>query len=84
MTLDRQDIQAIAREVAEQLRAPGGGDVAFYTPQTLAKKLAVSERTVWTMLHDGRLPSYRVGNSRRIDPADVLRYLSSTREERVA
>jgi excisionase family DNA binding protein len=81
VTLDRRDIDAIARKVAAHLHASRDG---FFTPQSLAQHLAVSERTVWELLRPGGIPSYRVGNSRRIDPHDVTAYLSEHREGRAA
>jgi excisionase family DNA binding protein len=57
---------------------------AFFTPKTLAQYLAISERTVRSMLSSGRIPSYRVEGVRRIDPRDVDRYLAKRREERAA
>lgn len=54
---------------------------AFFTPKALAAYLSVSERTVRTLLARGDIPSYRVGDgARRIDPADVDRYLAARRE----
>jgi excisionase family DNA binding protein len=55
---------------------------AFFTPKTLY--LSISERTVRSMLANGTLPSYRVEGARRIDPADVDRYLANRREGRAA
>jgi excisionase family DNA binding protein len=57
---------------------------AFFTPKTLAQYLAISERTVRSMLASGRIPSYRFEGARRIDPRDVDRYLANRREERAA
>jgi excisionase family DNA binding protein len=57
---------------------------AFFTPKTLAQYLAISERTVRSMLASGRIASYRVEGARRIDPRDVDRYLANRREERAA
>jgi excisionase family DNA binding protein len=57
---------------------------AFLTPRTLAQYLALSERTVRGMLSAGKLPSYRVEGARRIDPADVDRYLANRREVKAA
>jgi excisionase family DNA binding protein len=57
---------------------------AFFTPRTLAQYLALSERTVRSMLSAGKLPSYRIEGARRIDPADVDRYLANRREGRAA
>jgi excisionase family DNA binding protein len=56
----------------------------FFTPKTLAQYLAISERTVRSMLASRRIPSYRVEGVRRIDPRDVDRYLANRREERAA
>ncbi len=52
---------------------------AFFTPKTLAQYLALSERTVRSMLAAGKIASYRVEGARRIDPADVDSYLASHR-----
>lgn len=57
---------------------------AFFTPKTLAQYLAVSERTVRSMLAAGTIASYRVEGARRIDPADVDSYLAKRREGRAA
>lgn len=58
------------------------GERAFYTPESLAARLNVSPRQVWNLLtgKDGSPPkiaSYKVESSRRIDPADVDRYLAT-------
>ena len=52
---------------------------AFFTPKTLAQHLAISERTVRSMLAAGAIPSYRIEGARRIDPADVDSYLARRR-----
>ena len=51
----------------------------FLTPKTLAEYLAISERTVRDMLSKQRIPSYKVEGQRRIDPADVEKYLARDR-----
>ena len=56
----------------------------FYTVRSLAKRLALSERTVRDMLRWGRIASYKVEGARRVDPADVDVYLAQRREEAVA
>jgi excisionase family DNA binding protein len=53
---------------------------AFFTERTLAAYLAVSDRTVRDWIRRGELPSYKLGGSRRIDPADVERFLDQRRE----
>ena len=52
----------------------------FYTERTLAELLAVSDRTVRDWIRRGHLPSYKLGGSRRIDPADVEAFLTARRE----
>ncbi len=54
----------------------------FYSVTSLAKKLAISERTVRDMLNRGDIPCYRIGAQRRIDPVDVKRWLEQRREQR--
>lgn len=53
----------------------------FFTERTLAAYLAVSDRTIRNWIRRGELPSYKLGASRRIDPADVNAFLSQRREE---
>lgn len=51
----------------------------FYTVASLAAKLAISDRTVRDMLNRDEIPWYRIGPQRRIDPADVDRWLAERR-----
>jgi excisionase family DNA binding protein len=53
----------------------------FYTERTLATYLAVSDRTIRNWIRRGELPSYKLGASRRIDPADVNAFLAQRRDE---
>jgi len=55
--------------------------VAFFTERTLASFLAVSDRTIRNWIRRGELPSYKLGASRRIDPADVEEFLARHRDE---
>jgi excisionase family DNA binding protein len=48
---------------------------ALFTVATLAEYLVVAPRTVERLLAAGEISSFRVGGSRRIDPADVDAYL---------
>lgn len=54
---------------------------AFFTERTLAAYLAVSDRTIRNWIRRGELPSYKLGASRRIDPADVNAFLAQRRDE---
>jgi excisionase family DNA binding protein len=56
----------------------------FFTPKTLAARLALSERTVRDMLAKRVIPSYKIAGTRRIDPVDVDAYLARNRDERAA
>lgn len=56
-------------------------DPTFFTERTLATYLAVSDRTVRNWIRRGELPSYKLGASRRIEPADVAAFLEQRREE---
>lgn len=67
----------LASGVMEQRSIP----VAFFTERTLAAYLAVSDRTVRNWIRRGDLPSYKLGASRRIDPADVEDFLTRHRDE---
>lgn len=53
----------------------------FYTPRSLAQRLALSQRTVREILREGKIPSYKVEGARRIDPVDVDAYLAARRQE---
>jgi excisionase family DNA binding protein len=55
--------------------------VAFFTERSLADYLAVSDRTIRNWIRRGELPSYKLGASRRIDPADVEDFLARHRDE---
>jgi excisionase family DNA binding protein len=55
--------------------------VAFFTERTLASFLAVSDRTIRNWIRRGEMPSYKLGGSRRIDPADVDDFLARHRDE---
>jgi excisionase family DNA binding protein len=56
-------------------------DPTFFTERTLAVYLSVSDRTIRNWIRRGELPSYKLGASRRIDPADVDAFLEVRREE---
>ena len=51
----------------------------FWTVESLAKLLQVSERKVRELLADGVIRSVTVGTARRIEPAAVEEYLATLR-----
>ncbi|MQA75576.1 MAG: helix-turn-helix domain-containing protein [Solirubrobacterales bacterium] len=61
---------------------PNSARRAFFTPEGLARYLAVSERTIYDWLRRGEIASYKLGGSRRIDPADVEAFLAERKHER--
>jgi excisionase family DNA binding protein len=64
----------------EYVRAKAPGPT-FFTERTLAAYLSVSDRTIRNWIRRGDLPSYKLGASRRIDPADVEDFLARHRDE---
>jgi len=40
-----------------------------------ARRLSVSEKTIRRLIRSGELPALKVGNSLRIDPAELERWL---------
>jgi len=63
----------------EGMRSKSPGP-AFFTERSLATYLAVSDRTIRNWIRRGELPSYKLGASRRIDPADVEDFLARPRD----
>ena len=55
----------------------------MFTRKTLADYLGVTERFIDKMVTAGTLPSYRIGSSRRFEPADVDAFLESRRESNI-
>jgi excisionase family DNA binding protein len=74
VTLDREDIDAIVAALGSR-REP------FYTVQTLADLLGLSDRQVRRMAKDGRISHYMVEGQYRFDQVDVDAYLQQRREE---
>jgi excisionase family DNA binding protein len=83
-----QDIRGMAATHPVQMTLAGGrkgmqakaSGPTFFTERSLAAYLAVSDRTVRNWIRRGELPSYKLGASRRIDPADVETFLEQRRE----
>jgi putative molybdopterin biosynthesis protein len=49
------------------------------TVQEVADLLGVSDKHIYEMIADGRLPAFRVGKSIRLDPQDVADWLRAKR-----
>jgi excisionase family DNA binding protein len=63
-------------------QAPAEHREPFFTPNSLAALLDVSERTVRYWISDGTIPSYKFGRIRRINQTDVDAFLARHRQER--
>jgi excisionase family DNA binding protein len=50
-------------------------------PKHLIKILGLSKNTIYSMLNNGTLPAYRIGNGKiwRINKTDLIDYLSQNR-----
>lgn len=48
-----------------------------YTMREVASMLGVSERTIYTLIHSGRLPAFHVGRAVRISHTALLSYMSA-------
>jgi excisionase family DNA binding protein len=57
---------------------------AFFTVDTLASYLQVSDRMIRKWVADGRLRSYKLDGCRRFDPADVDSFVAQFLDEREA
>jgi excisionase family DNA binding protein len=55
---------------------------AFFTPESLASYLQVSDRMIRKWVAEGRLRSYKLDGCRRFDPADVDSFVSQFQDRR--
>lgn len=53
----------------------------FFTPKTLAEYFDVSERTIFQMITDGEIASYKIAGRRRIAAEDADQYLARHRQD---
>jgi excisionase family DNA binding protein len=44
------------------------------TVEALGKLLAISPKTLYKVIKAGRLPAYRLGDSIRLEPSDVVKW----------
>lgn len=51
----------------------------FLTYCQAAEILGVTDRTIWTLVDQGKLPAVRFGRSVRIDPDDLRRLINSAK-----
>lgn len=55
---------------------------SWFTTDSLAERLQVSDRLIRKWVAEGRLRSYKLDGCRRFDPADVDRFLAAMRDRR--
>jgi excisionase family DNA binding protein len=55
---------------------------AWFTPDSLASYLQVSDRMIRKWVSEGRLHSYKLDGCRRFDPADVDSFVAQFRDRR--
>jgi len=48
-----------------------------------AKFLAISERTLWTLTHTGKLPAVKIGRAVRYDLNDLNEFIAKAKNEGV-
>jgi len=53
----------------------------WFTPQTLAAHLQVSDRLIRKWVQQGRLRSYKIDGCRRFDPVDVDDFVAQFRDD---
>ena len=56
--------------------------LAFFTTDSLAAYLQVSDRMIRKWVAEGRLRSYKLDGCRRFDPADVDTFVAQFQDER--
>ncbi len=55
--------------------AEGPPDAVVLTVEEVARRLRVSEATVYNLIRGGQLPAFRVGRSWRVDERDLDEYI---------
>jgi excisionase family DNA binding protein len=55
---------------------------AFFTPDSLASYLQVSDRLIRKWVAEGRLRSYKLDGCRRFDPGDVDSFVAQFQDQR--
>lgn len=61
---------------------PDPVDNRLITLREAAERLAVSERTVRTLIAGGQLRRLRIGRAVRIDPSDLCAFIARLKEQR--
>lgn len=78
--LDQEDIQAIAREVAQELKSvPVNGKTevedALFTVDSLADYLQVSKQWIYERIHMKEIPHIKIGKFPRFRKSEIDKWL---------
>lgn len=49
----------------------------LWTSQEAAEALTISERSLWLLTHEGKIPCVRLGRSVRYDPRDIQAWIEA-------
>jgi excisionase family DNA binding protein len=85
VTADAEYLGRLAQEVAERVVAAlpnPPDDRPLLSPEQVAERLGIGERTARKLLLDGRIPSIVLdgGRLRKVEPAALDAYIASLRE----
>lgn len=75
--------EAFARD-APQKTQPRAVEPSLLTYKQAAKRLQISERTVWQLVHDKKLAVVRIGRVVRIDPQDLRVFMVNAKGVRMS
>ena len=56
-------------------------DKLLLTAREAARMLSVSERTLWTLTHEGAIPAVRIGRRVLYSPADLEHFIAACKRE---
>lgn len=76
-------LEGLADEIAEKVAARLSDDRSLLSVDALAERLGLSPRAARALIDgpDPRIRSVKVGGARRIEPAEVDRYVASLRSD---
>lgn len=57
-----------------------GGPARLLTYGEVAKALGISERSLWTLVQEGRIAAVRFGRTVRFDPADLRSFIERSKQ----
>ena len=61
----------------------GDGDTALLSYRRAARRLGCSERTLWGLVKNGKIPAVKFGGLVRIDPTDLAEFIRQAKNGQV-